>query len=407
MKIAVMLRAMDQESGFRAYIEGLMENILAMDRTNSYLLFYRATKWYGRFSLYENVKEMVLRAPHKFAWDQIAVPYRAWKEGADIIFNPKFSVPLVSHCPVAMGIQEPDWYVYPEYYEWFDARYMKAMLPIYCRKASHLFPMSLFNLEESRKHLGLPLKNVTVTYTCPGKHMKPMDDPFPLETFREKYRLPERFLLCITRVDHPGLDNFQKRKFFPGKHPETVLKAFILCREHIPQHLVFAGRRVRDYMVSLGFQEKDFTRVHFLPFVPYEELPKLYNTADMSIVPTYYDGCSTTMMESMACGCPVIGSKTDACPEIGGGAALYADPYNPSDFAEKIVLLAKDVDLRNELKIKCRERAAYFDWARTAELTLNGLLNAAGGVPFDGKDMTNRNAMAEPDRVPDRVSSAR
>jgi glycosyltransferase involved in cell wall biosynthesis len=157
----------------------------------------------------------------------------------------------------------------------------------------------------------------------------------------------------------------------------------------------------------LGFQEKDFTRVHFLPFVPYEELPKLYNTADLSIVPTYYDGCSTTMMESMACGCPVIGSKIDACPEIGGGAALYADTHIPMDFAEKIVLLANNVDLRNELKIKCRERAAYFDWARTAELTLSGLLHAAGGTPLSEKDSPNGNVVEKHDEGPKRSLGAR
>lgn len=407
MKIAVMMRAMDQESGFRAYIEGLLESMLAMDSENTYLLFYRSPKWVGRFSSHDNVEEIMLRASHKFVWDQVAVPYRAWKEGADIIFNPKFSVPLISHCPVAMGIQEPDWYVYPEYYERFDALYMKAMLPFYCRKASHLFPMSYFDLEESRKHLGLPLENVTVTYTCPGKQMKSIDNFSQLRTFRDKYRLPERFLLCMTRVDHPGLDNYQKRKFFPGKHPETALRAFVLCREDIPHDLVFAGRRVRDYMMRLGFQGKDFNRVHFLPFVPYEELPNLYNTADMSVVPTYYDGCSTVMMESMACGCPVIGSKTDACPEIGGEAALYADPHNPMEFAEKIVILANNVDLRNDLKIKCQERAAYFDWVRTAELTLIGLLYAAGGTPFAQKDRPNGNAVERHDEDPDRALAPR
>lgn len=374
MKIAVMLRAMDQDSGFRAYIEGLIENMLAIDTENSYLLFYRTKKYFGRFSDHKNVKEVLLSAPHKLAWDQVAVPYRAWKEGADIIFNPKFSVPLISHCPVAMGLQEPDWWVSPEYYERFDLLFIKMMLPIYCRKASHLFPMSVFDLEESRKYLALPLKNATVTYTCPGKHMKPAGDDLELRKFREEYHLPEKFILGVTRVDHPGLDHYQHIKdFFPGKNPETILKAFILCREDIPHHLVFAGRRVRDYMMHLGFKEDDFARVHYITFVPYEELHKLYNAAEMSIVSAYYDGCSTTMMESMACGCPVITSKTGACPEIGGGASLHADPYDPADFAEKMRSIAKDDNLREELRMKCLKRADFFNWRRTAQDTLGGL----------------------------------
>ena len=379
MKIAVMLRAMDQDSGFRAYIEGLIENMLAIDAENTYLLFYRTKKYFGRFSTYQNVKEVLLWAPHKFVWDQVAVPYRAWKEGADIILNPKFSVPLISHCPVAMGLQEPDWWVSPEYYEPFDRFVVKRMLPIYCRKASYFFPMSTFDLEESRKYLRLPLKNASVTYTCPGKHMKPIDDPKVLESFRDEYQLPDRFLVCVTRVDHPGLDKYQKvKKFFPGKNPETVLRAFVRCREEIPHHLVFAGRRVREYMEQLGFVEEDFRKVHFIPFVPYEELPKLYNAAEMSVMPAYYDGCSTTMMESMACGCPVVASKTAAGPEIGGEGAIYADPYDPSDFAEKIRSLANDELLRTGMKKNCLARAEYFNWRRTAQATLDGLMCAAG-----------------------------
>lgn len=135
MKITVMMRAMDQHSGFRAYIKGLIENMLRIDKDNSYLLLYRSPKWYGRFSSYKNGTEVVLSAPHKFAWDEIAVPYRAWKEGAEIIFNPKFSVPLISHCCTAMGLQEPDWWVSPEYYERFDLLFVKIMLPALLQKS--------------------------------------------------------------------------------------------------------------------------------------------------------------------------------------------------------------------------------------------------------------------------------
>lgn len=377
MKIALMLRAMDQESGFRAYIEGLVESLLAIDSANTYLLFYRTPKYFGRFAGAKNAKEFLLRAPHKFAWDQIAVPFRAWREGADVIFNPKFSVPLISSCPVAMGIQEPDWYVYSEYYERFDGFYNRVMIPIYARRCTHLFPMSRFDLEESKKYLGLPLRNVTVTYTCPGPHMQPVSDAAALATFREAHQLPEQFLLCVTRVDHPGLDGFEKKKFFAGKNPESLLRAFLLCRDQLPHHLVFAGRRVRDYFLTLGFRDADFAKVHFIDFVPYAELHKLYNCAAISIVPTYYDGCSTTMLESMACGCPVIASKTDAGPEIGEDAALYVDPRDPAELAAKIRSIVQNPGLRRELSARGLARAAFFNWKRTAEDTLSGLTQAA------------------------------
>ena len=174
-----------------------------------------------------------------------------------------------------MGLQEPDWWVSPEYYEPFDRFVVKRMLPIYCRKASYFFPMSTFDLEESRKYLRLPLKNASVTYTCPGRHMKPIDDPEVLETFRGEYKLPDRFLVCVTRVDHPGLDKYQKvKKFFPGKNPETVLRAFVRCREEIPHHLVFAGRSVREYMEQSGIRRRGFQEGPFHPVCSIRRIAK-------------------------------------------------------------------------------------------------------------------------------------
>jgi hypothetical protein len=76
MKIAIMMRAMDADSGFRAFTEGLVENMLRIDEENSYLLLYRTRKWLGHFSSFKNAKEILLQAPHKFLWDRARLEQR-------------------------------------------------------------------------------------------------------------------------------------------------------------------------------------------------------------------------------------------------------------------------------------------------------------------------------------------
>jgi len=371
IKIAIMMRAMDQDSGFRAYVEGLMDAMLRIDEDNYYLLLYQTSKWFGRFSQFKNVKEVLLKAPHKFIWDQVAVPYRAWREGADVIFNPKFSVPLFSHCPVTMGLQEPAVWVEPEYYERFDVIYQRTMLPLYCRKAKHFFPMAKFILEENRKYLGLPFENATLTYPAPQDHLTPIDNPEVLDQFRTKYQLPEKFILAVTRVDHPGLD--KSISFYPGKNPQTTLSAFMLCRKSIPHSLVIAGRRVRDYFLYIGFSEADFERVHFVNFVPFEELAILYSLAELFVHPPFYEGFGFALLGAMACGCPAVVSKTGTCPEVVADTAFLADPHDPADVANKILLILNNDAIRQELKKKAMKRAATFTWEKAARLTLKGL----------------------------------
>jgi len=369
-----MMRPMDQDSGFRTIMEGLVEGLLQTDRQNSYLLLYRTEKWLGRFSSFENVEEVLVSGFHKLIWDQVAVPYTAWRKQADIIFNPKFSVPFVSHCPVAMGLHEPAWWVWPEHYEWLDQRYVRTMLPWYCRKAAHLFPISKFVIDENRKYVGLPFDNTTVAYPAPKEYFTTIDDSSALQEFREKYDLPERFIVDVTRVDHPGVEG--SKSFFPGKNPETAVRAFALCRDRIPHRLVLAGRRVPEYLSHIGLTSDDLEGVHCIGFVPHEEIPLLYNLAELSLLPSYYESYGMTLVEAMACGCPVVASKTGACAEISAGAALLADPYDPGDFADKILLLLEDDNLRQQLKRKGLERAAYFSWDKTAKVVLNGLTQA-------------------------------
>jgi glycosyltransferase involved in cell wall biosynthesis len=291
--------------------------------------------------------------------------------------NPKFSVPLISHCPVTMGLQEPAWWAIPEHHTWWDVLYMRTMLPLYCRKASHLFPWSEFNLDETRKYLRLPLENATVTPFAPDASFVQLCDAETLRDFRRSNGLPERYILTVTRVLNLGN---QSATFTGTKNVETTLRAFHQIREQVPHKLVIKGRLVREYLQYKGW--KDLEGVHFVSqFFPREEIPKLYQSADLCVLPSFYEGCPTTLIEAMACGCAIVASKTSAFPEVGAGAAVFADPYDPLDFAAKMLQILTDEKLRSELGQKSLKRAELFNWERTARLTLEGL-----------QDVVNRSA---------------
>jgi glycosyltransferase involved in cell wall biosynthesis len=323
------------------------------------------------FSSDENAESVLVKEKSKLLRDQKAVPYVCWKNNTDIIFNPKFSVPLISHCPVVMGLHEPAWWVWPQHYEWWGIKYIKTMLPLYCRKSAHFFSWSRFTIDENKKYISLPFDNTTMLYPAPNEYIHQTTDHNILADFRNKYQLPDKFILGVTHVEHVG--HSKSTSFYPGKNVETTLRAFALIREQIPHRLVIAGRHVREHLLQQGWTSADLAGVHCTGFVPHEELPKLYSLAQLFVIPSFYESFAYTLVEAMTCGCPLVASQTGACPEISNGAALLANPHDPADFAQKILSVITNEELRQQLRAKSLQRASFCNWERAARLTLEAM----------------------------------
>ena len=370
MKIAIMMRAMDQDSGFCTVTQGMIRSMLKLEPTISYLLMYKKRKWLGHFADYPNAKEVLMEVSSKLLWDQVAVPYTAWKERADVLYNPKFSVPLISPCPVTMGLQEPAWFTRPEEYEKWDCRYQKLMIPLSIRKCAHVFPNSTFILVENRRVLRMPIMHATVTYSGFDPRFRPVDNPSVLDQFRRKYKLPEKFILVLSRVKHMGV---RTGDFYPGKRPEIAYRAYMRIREEVQHQLVFAGDHIRDYLLDTEGKEADFGGVKFLKFVPFEELHLLYNLADICVNPCEYEGCPNTVLQAMACGCPMIVAAQGGSADVAEGAALMAKPLDSVDLSEKLLAIICNEGLRSDLRTKSINRANFFGWEKSAKATIDAL----------------------------------
>jgi O-antigen biosynthesis alpha-1,2-mannosyltransferase len=109
------------------------------------------------------------------------------------------------------------------------------------------------------------------------------------------------------------------------------------------------------------------SRVVLLGYVQAETIPVLYQSASVFLFPSLEEGFGLPVLEAMAYGLPVVASQMSSLPEVGGDAALYLDPYDPSDIAQKVVSAVEDPGRREEMIRRGLARAAEFTWQRTAE----------------------------------------
>lgn len=102
-----------------------------------------------------------------------------------------------------------------------------------------------------------------------------------------------------------------------------------------------------------------------------EALVRLYNSADIFVFPTLYEGFGFQPLEAMACGVPVVSTKLSSIPEICKDAAMLVDdPIDSGSYAEMIISCLEDTRLSDELRRKGMARAKEFSWDRTAKTTM-------------------------------------
>jgi glycosyltransferase involved in cell wall biosynthesis len=370
VRIAVMLRTLDEKGGIGVYSRNLVETLLEIDGRNEYLLLYRNPDHLGRYGDRPNVTERVLAVRSKALWDQVAVPLACRRLGADLILHPKFTVPICARVPVVMVLHGADWFL-PDaahFYGRFDRAYMRIFMPIYLRRSAVALSVSQLTTDDFVRIFELPPGKVRTVHFGPSRHFRRVEDPQILAAVRAKYGLPERFIFTLSKGD--GGER---------KNARGVLEAFARLHGRIPQKLVVGGKdcaRFREeYAIPADGWGQD---VLFPGYMDQTDLPAVYSASDLYLYPSHQEAFPIPITEAMACGTPIVTSRVNGLEEIAGQAALLVDPRDSEQIAEAVLELLRDPALAARLSAAGLERARIFSWEACARRTLAILEEVAG-----------------------------
>ena len=212
------------------------------------------------------------------------------------------------------------------------------------------------------KLLNIPEKRLRVIPLSADEQYKPLKNKKEIhEELKQKYNIDSPFILFVGTLE--------KRKNVP-----TLIKSFYkLKKSKVDHKLVIVGGKGWKYTKIFDLIEelKLKNQVIFTDYVSDEYLVKLYNTADIFVYPSLYEGFGLPPLEAMACGCPVITSNTSSLPEVVGDAGIMIDPTDIDGLSESMLKIITDNQLREELSRKSLERAELFSWKKTAKETWN------------------------------------
>lgn len=362
MKIAVDLRSLQSGtvSGVENYTINLLGNLLALDRTNEYILFYNSL---GKTILpdfhYVNSKVRLTRYPNKllnFALKLGAVKLERLMGEFDWLFMPNLNQFSISPgAKLAITVHDLSPIVSPEYYNfrrklWHKfLNYQKAF-----KRANILFAVSEHTKQDLIRVFNLPPEKIKVIY--PGIDsglFHPSISADKLRHVRNIYGLPGQYVLFLNTIE-------------PRKNLAGAVKAF----EKIdgPEFLIIAGRQGWKWRgdFKLVRQSKKSAKIKYIGYIEETDKPALIKMAKVLIYPSFYEGFGFQPLEAMALGTPVVASAVSSQPEVIAEAGLLINPHNPASLADGLNLALNNNNLRVKLIAKGLARAEQFSWEVSA-----------------------------------------
>lgn len=284
-------------------------------------------------------------------WEQCLLPARVAPH--EWLFSPANTGPaLVRRQIVTIHDLSP-----LEHPEWFSrgfARWYRLLWPILARRVQGIITDSDFSRARIIARLHVPSEKVVAIPTGVDTATFHPVPPSEQDHIRAKYGLEKEFLFFV--------GSLQPRKNLP-----RLLSAWETLQPEFPHlDLVIAGTTGPQFQTS-SLHVSHFTLPHFLGYVPDADLPALYATALGLIHPGLYEGSGLTLLEAMACGCPVLAANNTALPEVVGDAGVFFDPFDENAMVDRLRKFLKNGDLREKLRQKGDERGRLFTWAQACD----------------------------------------
>jgi glycosyltransferase involved in cell wall biosynthesis len=371
MRIAIMLRTLDEHGGISVYTRNLVGALLEQEAAHDYLLLYRSSHHQGTFGQHEHVSEHVLPARSKAVWDQFSVPKACRRLKADVLLNPKFTVPLLSGPTAVMVLHGADWYLpdAAEFYGRLDRLYIRLFMPLYLRKAAGIISVSRLTTDDFQRVFGFPEGRIQTVYFGPAPHFRRVTDAAKLQAVRERYGLPERFILTLSKLGGA------ERKNLPG-----LLQAYAKVHGTVPHKLVVGGKGCERFRDDYAIPDSGWGRdVLFPGWLDQSDLPAIYSAADLFLYPSNQEAFPIPITEALTCGTPIVTSRANGLLELAGDAALLVNPDDADEIAAAVQRVLSDPALASQLSEAGLKRSKMFSWERCARNTLAVLTDAVAG----------------------------
>jgi glycosyltransferase involved in cell wall biosynthesis len=272
---------------------------------------------------------------HPALVEQWTLPRAAQRDGADLLFYPDNSGALFPGLPMVLVQHDTMWrrplsqaIARPTLKQRLQDRYRKIVCPRAAAAAKAVITISAHSAQCLDQALGLRPPKLTVIAEAADDGLRRPMAPGVAARVRKALGLKAPYVLASGAAD--------KRK-----NVDRLIQAFAEARRLEPR---FAGAELVITSLRPGEEATtDYGRIaresgveaaiRFVGYVGDDQMKALYQGALCLAFPSLWEGFGLPVLEAFALACPVLLSREGSLPEVGGDAAVYADPYSVADLA--------------------------------------------------------------------------
>jgi glycosyltransferase involved in cell wall biosynthesis len=293
----------------------------------------------------------------RILWEQFGQPRQLGQ--FDLYHALAFVAPIWLRSPMVVTIYDLSFIHYPQVLSASRRLYLRAFTRITCQRARRIIAISHSTAHDVIETMKINSDKVDVA--APGYNQdifRPLP-PNEIAEFRRRKNLPERFWLFIGTLE-------------PRKNLPTLLEAYANLPERERPPLLLGGGKgwlYDDIFATIERRELGES-VRFLGFVPAEELALWYNSAEIFVLPSVFEGFGLTALEAMACGTPIIVSDASSLPEVAGSAGMCVAPHDVDAWTHALHIALTDANWREQASQRGLEEVKRYTWQSTAGATI-------------------------------------
>ncbi|RYU97387.1 glycosyltransferase family 4 protein [Emticicia agri] len=351
-------RAFNNYTGLGNYSRFMIEALLEHAPQHQYVAYTPKMKGNWHNSLSDFPSQLQIKLPESYA-QLPASWWRSWfikndlqQDKIDLFHGLSNEIPYglkKEGIKSVVSIHDLIFLRYPEQYPAIDRFFYRRKFKHACNNADAIVAVSEQTKRDIIDFYQIPADRIEVIYQgCQPTFCQRIPDKTIIQQVLQKYNIQKHYLLCVASFTERKnqLRLIQAYQQLPTKEYDLVL---VGGQSHYLNEL-------KQYVQQSGIQ----ARVHFLTGVPAADLPALYQGCSLFAYPSIFEGFGIPIIEALHSGVPVVAATGSCLEEAGGDGALYANPLDVNDLAEKIHHVLSSEALQNRLINKGTEHVKQF-----------------------------------------------